>query len=253
MRRNRRLSVLFATALAVIALTTSSSFAQLEEDDEFAPADEFDEGEKVEQELDQRMIEGPKTELGVALRLRNVIIPAGLIELFVEESAGGGSNVGFGLEFVRHKANFEIAVGIEYESLAVEEGVWVDKGEMIPQDPADRVEFEDFGWITVDAAFIWHSKVHDKVALRYGAGLGLGIIRGEVLRTDLECDTSDPTSCDNAPGGMVRQPEDDIPPVFPVINLLAGVQIRPVEKIAINLEAGIRTVPYLGTTITYFF
>jgi hypothetical protein len=253
MRRNRRLSVLFATASAVIALTTSSAFAQLEEDDEFAPVDEFEEVEQVEQELDQRMIEGPKTELGVGLRLRNVRIPNALLELFVEQAAGGGSNFGFGLEFVRHKANFEIAVGIEYESLAVGEGVWVDKGEMIPQDDADRVEFDGFGWVTVDAAFIWHTKVHEKVALRYGAGIGLGLIRGEVLRTDVVCTTSDPSSCNNQPGGMVREPEDAIPPVFPVINLLAGAQIRPVEKIAINIEAGIRTIPYVGTTIVYFF
>lgn len=253
MARNHGFAVLFAALVAVIGLTTSTALAQPDEDDEFAPGDDLDEGERVEDELDQRMIEGPKTELGVGLRLRNVRIPNGLLELFVERAAGGASHIGIGAEFVRHKENFEIVVGIEYDSLAAEDGVWVDKGDMIPQDDADRVEFQDFGWITIDASFIWHTPVHDKVALRYGAGVGLGFIRGEVLRTDQVCSTSDPNDCENQQGGQVRVPEDDIPPVFPVINLLVGAQIRPVANIAINLEAGIRTVPYLGTTITYFF
>jgi hypothetical protein len=252
MARNHGLAVLFATVAAVIGMTTSTALAQ-PEDDEFAPIDDLEEGERVEEELDQRMVVGPRTELGVGLRLRNVRIPRSLLELFVEQAAGGGSHLGIGAEFVRHKDNFEITVGIEYDSLAAGDGVWVDKGESIPQDTADRVEFDGFSWITIDAAFIWHSKVHEKVALRYGAGIGLGFIRGEVLRTDVVCTTSDPSSCRNQPGGMVREPEDAIPPVFPVVNLLAGVQIRPVEKVAINLEVGIRTLPYLGTTITYFF
>jgi hypothetical protein len=223
------------------------------DDDELGPVDEFDEGNMAERELDERMEEGPKTKYGVGVRLRNVRIPESLLELFVEDAPGGGSNVGFGLEFIRSKENFDIAVGLEYESLATEEGIWVKKGEPIPQNEADKVEFDGFGWVGVDASFIWHTEVHEKVALRYGAGIGLGFILGDVLRTDFVCSTSDPATCSQKPNAEhVRDPEEDVPPVFPIVNLLVGAQFRPTDKITINVEGGIRTVPYVGVSFGYF-
>jgi len=41
--------------------------------------------------------------------------------------------------------------------------------------------------------------------------------------------------------------------VFPVVTAIIGVQIKPVDKMVVNIEAGIRTAPFFGTTIGYFF
>lgn len=197
-----------------------------------------------------------KAQLGVQIRLRRVHIPKGLIELFVDTAPAGAAHTGIGADFVRRKGSFEFNVGFEWESLSIEDGVWIDKGDTIPADEADFLEFDGFGWVTFDASFVWSTPVHEKVRIRYGAGVGLGIVLGEILRTDYACTSSDVDSCTlrtNPPAENNKEPEDDIPPVFPVINVLAGVQIRPVPNMAINLEAGLRTAPYFGTTIGYFF
>ncbi|MEO8552712.1 MAG: hypothetical protein ABI678_22195, partial [Kofleriaceae bacterium] len=44
----------------------------------------------------------------------------------------------------------------------------------------------------------------------------------------------------------------DLPPVFPVINGIIGFQFHPIDKMVINLEAGIRTLPFFGLSVGYF-
>ena len=191
------------------------------------------------------------THWGVGLRLRYTFIPTGMIELFVERAEGGFSHPGFGIEAIRKKGDLEIAFGLEYESLTGNPGYWIDKGESIPADEPDYLEYDGFGWITLDASFIWHAKINDMVSARYGAGLGLGIIKGDVLRSDARCTSSDISSC--TVYNPRRDPESDVPPVFPVVNILVGAQIRPVKNLAINIEGGMHTVFYFGATTAYFF
>ena len=40
--------------------------------------------------------------------------------------------------------------------------------------------------------------------------------------------------------------------MFPVVNAIVGLQIRPVEHLFINVEGGIRTLPFLGISIGAF-
>lgn len=196
----------------------------------------------------------PETMYGVGFRLRQVFMPEPLLELFVEDAPGGGSNTGFGLEFIRQKGNLTISLGIEYEKLEIEEGIWIDKGDTIPQDGVDYVVFDDFSWIAVDATFLWHTNiVGDILSLRYGAGLGLGLLRGEVLQSDRLCVGTTPDTCTLPdPAGQADKPAD-LPPVFPVVNVIVGAQIRPIKTIAISIEGGIRTVPFFGTTLSVMF
>jgi len=41
--------------------------------------------------------------------------------------------------------------------------------------------------------------------------------------------------------------------VFPVVNAIVGVQIRPMPKATINIEGGIRTFLFFGLSGSYFF
>jgi hypothetical protein len=192
-----------------------------------------------------------RARYGVGVRLRNIRLPESIIELFVEDAAGGGSNFGFGIELIRRKANFELALGIEYDSLNATDGIWVDKGDELPQDEPDRLKFDGFGWIAADISFIWQQALHKMFAIRYGAGLGLGVITGKLERFDSSCTSSDTTSCSDI--GTPPTENAGIPPVFPIVNLILGVQVRPTENLFINLETGIRTVPFLGATVGYIF
>ncbi len=207
-----------------------------------------------------------KVRWGVGMRLRNVRVPKGMLELFVEQAPAGISAAGFGAEITRRKGNMELILGFEYEKLIPTNGtpsdcsrnpagcIWVDKGDQLPQDEPDLVEFDGFGWFTIDFTFAWRNEFTKQIALRYGAGIGLGIVLGDILRTDYRCTTADVSSCSQSPTAEnLRTKEDGVPPVFPVINAMVGVQITPVEQLSINIEGGIRTFPYFGTSVAYFF
>ncbi len=38
-----------------------------------------------------------------------------------------------------------------------------------------------------------------------------------------------------------------------VVNALVGVQLRPIDNVFINVEAGIHTMPFFGTSLGYYF
>ena len=142
---------------------------------------------------------GDKTSIGFGLRLRNVRVPQGLIEVFVQRAPGGASNVGFGLEVSRRKGQFEVQLGLEYEKISIDKGIWVENGDNIPTDEPDYVEFDNFGWVTAELSFLYHTPIIPQLSVRYGGGAGIGVITGDVLRTDYRCATASLDSCSESP------------------------------------------------------
>jgi hypothetical protein len=210
---------------------------------------------------------------GVGLRLRNVWIPKAMIELFVERAAGGASHPGFGVEAIRRRGNFELQLSFEFEHMHPGEGVWIDKGDNVAMgDQADYVLAPDhspdnaqLGWFTIEFTFLNHTPFNKYVALRYGGGVGLGIITGALYRNDVVCSAGAtnedpepgcvPTSRPNGQAANASAPVkyDLHTPVFPVVNAIIGVQIKPMPKLNINVEGGIRTFPFLGISSSYMF
>jgi hypothetical protein len=209
-------------------------------------------------------------EYGVGIRARSVWLPKAILELFVERSAGGAQNYGFGLDLTRRRGTLELQLGFEYEHVNVGQGVWIKKGEDVTVNEADYVlSPEDSGnqlsWFTVEFTFLNHTELSKVIALRYGGGLGIGILLGELNHYNIICDGA--TNAMPEPGcvpprfqGNGRHSEGaetldayDLPPVFPVVNAILGVQIRPTEQLTINIEGGIRTLPFVGVSTAFFF
>ncbi len=236
--RQKLLGITGALVLGVVMLSPAVVMAQgvILDDEDSASSD-------------SELVAKPKSMLGVGVRLRQIVIPESLIELFVEDAPGGGSHTGYGIEFIRMKGNLAISLGVEYEGISTENGIYIERGHSIPQDGVDYVEFEDFKWVGVDASFVWHQPlISDKFFLRYGAGLGLGVIMGKMIQTDYNCANGNTDSCVETPGGIVE--DDNVPPVLPIINVILGVQLRPFDNLAITFEGGIRTAPFFGTTLS---
>jgi hypothetical protein len=243
---------LAVVALGALAVFTPGALAQGALDDET----ERQEAREIEKDLQTPGV--TPVQWGVGLRLRYVMIPKFLLEQFWEEVATGPANPGFGLDVIRKRGDFEFSFGFEYESLSGDEGFWLEKGDdgVSNGQTPDLVEFDGFSWITLDASFVFHKPLHELFALRYGGGFGLGILLGEVLQTDAVCTSrniNDPGVCMRDPAAQQINDPADIPPVFPVINLLFGGQLRPVEKLAINFEVGLRTAFYTGFGASYMF
>jgi hypothetical protein len=192
------------------------------------------------------------SHVGVDLRLRNVWVPKSILQLFVDTAPGGASDFGIGADVFRRKGNFEVQFGLEYEKIFIDKGIWVEKDKLPPGETVDYVRFDNFGWVTAEVTFLNHTPITKFLALRYGGGAGLGVLFGHVRRTDYSCTSADLGTCHSDP-----QPNNDtpynLPPVFPVINAIVGVQLKPVDNIVINIEGGIRTLPFFGASLGYMF
>ncbi len=215
----------------------------------------------------------PGLEYGVDLRLRQVFVPKGLIGLFVDRVPDGASNTGIGVDLVRRRGNLELQLGFEFEHIEPGEGVWINSGDNVALgDEADYLISSDragksFGWFTVEFTFLNHAPITKNVAIRYGGGAGIGIMTGGLQKYDVPCNgaTNDNPEPGCVPVGVTSPsgvqgtasaatgPNDyDLPPVFPVVNAILGVQIRPTPKSVINIEGGIRTIPFFGISAGYF-
>jgi hypothetical protein len=239
-------SILFAMGVMAAGAKAAHAQAALDDDDTNKPAasSTSSDGE-------------PEAKVGVGLRIRQTWVPKSIIELFVDKASGGSSETGFGAELFRRKGDFEVNFGIEYESIFVQPGIWVEKGKDPTAGGADHVRFDSFGWFTAEVTFLNHTPINKYFAIRYGGGAGLGILFGKVRRTDSTCDSPDPalasdTTCHDTPMPNDNTPYN-LPPVFPVLNAIIGVQIKPTDNIVINVEGGIRTIPFFGTTLGYMF
>jgi hypothetical protein len=212
---------------------------------------------------------GSKLEYGADIRLRRVVVPKGLLELFVERAAGGASNTGYGIDLVRRRGNLELQLGFEFEHIEPGEGAWINSGDNVAGgDEADYIISADhagksFGWFTLEFTFLNHAPINKYVAIRYGGGAGIGFLTGELQKYDVACvgatnENPEPGCKPTALGGTGidanNAPEAyDMPPVFPVVNAIIGVQIRPTPKSVINIETGIRTLPFVGLSAGYFY
>jgi hypothetical protein len=210
----------------------------------------------IDEEFDKPIEEGPAAQLGVGPRIRFVFMPTGLLNLFLDESTPM-KNVGFGAEIVRRKDDFDIVVGVEYENISPEDGLYLEKGDTPgqPGENPDLTEFDGFALLGVDATFIWNKPLTEFIAFRYGAGFGIGVVLGDIIQTDTECTSSDLDTCvpTTDPDKQIRETNEDIPPVVPIVNLLVGARINAADKVSINVDAGFRNMFYIGITADYFF
>ena len=256
----RRAARCFAIAItAAVFLVPTIAFAQFDEEEE----DDERRDKAVHSSMSQELDKPNKAVYGVGLRLRYVFFPKGLIELFVEEASSGIGHPGFGLEFVRKKNDFSIHLGIEHESVSPEDGRWLEKGDdpSVPGEFPDDVDFDGLKWTTLDVQFMFLKNLAKGLDLRYGAGFGIGIVHGDALQTDQVCtagtrpqDIQNNANCmdDRSPGAQVDDPAD-IPPVFPVVNIVVGAQYSPIENLSIYVEGGMRTLFFFGLGTAYFF
>jgi len=209
-------------------------------------------------------------EYGVGIRLRNVRIPKAELELFLERAGDDGSStLGLGVEFIRRRGNVELQLGFEYEKIKPGSGVWIESGKNVATDAADFVlPDQNLGWFTIEFTFLNHAPINKYLSVRYGGGAGIGVITGELQHYNILCaagatnDVPEPGCAPNDPrfNGTGRFEEGtetlvsyNLPPVFPVVNAIIGLQIKPTDKMTINIEGGLRTFLFFGASAAYFF
>jgi hypothetical protein len=220
-------------------------------------------------------VEPGEVEYGVGVRLRSVWVPRSVLELFVQRAASGAHNYGVGVDLSRRRGDTELQLGFEYERINVGQGVWINKDDNVAAgDEADYVLGPDsttgsghqFGWFTIEFTFLNHAEITKWLAVRYGGGLGIGFLLGEVDHYNIICTGA--TNATPEPGcvpprfngtGRYSEGQETVvkydlgTPVFPVVNAILGLQFRAAERWTINVEGGIRTLPFVGVSSSVFF
>lgn len=196
---------------------------------------------------------------GAAARLRWVSVPGWLLNTFTKNNVPL-SSWGTGLELFRRKGNFEFAVAFNYVNLSPPDGNWLGSS----SDPATQVNlvhFDHFAMVAVDASFIWHTLLTSWFGLRYGAGFGLGILSGHLVRTyanNGQCtaqNAGDTSVCKPDPANIQQPPSTSVPGAVPILNVDVGVEFRipRARGLEIRLDGGFYDTFFLGGGVGYAF
>jgi hypothetical protein len=221
---------------------------------------------------------------GGGLRLRWISVPSWFLGMFTKANQPL-STYGYGGEFFRRKTDrddpmqsWEISFGLGYQKMGPADGNWLGKGKDASVD-TDWVQFRNFGLVTFDVSLISRRYFNDVFGVHYGAGLGLGIVTGKILRTSsmgctennlgnsTQCKPrgcADARTCDLAatetgrPDSVTdphRFAESSVPGAIPVLNLVAGLDFKvpSVPGLEFRLEGGFYDAFFLGGTVAYVF
>ena len=202
----------------------------------------------------QSVVQERSVAFGLGVRFRGVFIPQSVFERFVEIAPSGISQPEIGIEGVRRRGNFETSLGLAWANLSADDGIWVDDFND-PDDNPSLIEFDGFSWVTFDVNAIWKHPLNPNLALRYGLGIGLGVLLGDILETDYLCPGNqfNLNSCLPNPDGNAVDKPLDLPPLVPLMNATLGLQYNPSNQVAINFDTGVQTMLFVGISVDFFF
>jgi hypothetical protein len=217
-----------------------------------APAPEVDLGEEAPPPAPKDL------SYGVAARLRWISVPSWLLNAFTKKNVPL-SSWGTGLELFRRKGNFDFVVAFSYQNMSPPDGNWLGSSADAATE-TNFVHFDNFALYALDASFIWHTFVNQWFGLRYGAGFGVGIVGGHIIRTYAhngqctEANAGDPSVCAPGPGDQPFT-SGSVPPAVPIINVDLGVDFRipQVKGLEVRLDGGFYDAFFLGGGVGYTF
>jgi hypothetical protein len=222
---------------------------------------------------------------GGGARLRYVSVPSWLLNLFTARNVPLNSFATAG-ELFRRKGNFDFMLSIGYQNMSPPDGNWLGKS----HDPAtetDYVQFKGLSLLTFDLSFIWRTWFSQSFGMHYGAGLGVGVVFGQLLRTsstggcgatgdvsqchpqnitctngvcnDMQLNATQlPGSCRagadvDGPGSPHRFCDNNVPGAVPIVNVVVGVDFRlpQVPGLELKLEGGFYDAFFLGGGLVY--
>lgn len=215
-------------------------------------------------------------QYGAGVHFRGIFVPEWFLNAFLDASTPLNS-VGFGGEFVRRKGNFDLVASVNFGFYSPRDGNYMGNGKN-PAYDADYIQFRNLNVLAFDVAFIWSHDFTKWFSLIYGAGLGFGIVLGDIYRISNNGCTPENVSDINRcyPKGMdlnnreawlaahtgtggdsPENPwlyrEDGKWPVIPIVHLLLGVNFKISEQFSVRVDGGFHNAFYVGAAGHYFF
>ncbi len=202
-----------------------------------------------EEEKGTGLAEDPKTPyFGVGPRLRWIMVPSWFVGMFGVDMKSNShlliNNIAAGAEFTYRKDGFDVTASVWYVGLNWN-GYVSFKGNDEDANSWEVVENNLRGlMITVD--FIWSTSLTDWFAITYGAGLGLGIPFGDIIRTEATSSSNHTRPCqgpsDTDPDCHAREEYGEIyeipTRIIPWINFLFGMRFKVHRHVALYTDFG---------------
>lgn len=274
-----------ATFLLISLFLTGQAWAQPEEGETTTPEEsETTETQEVIEEAEQEaeadiqqvteLFQAEPVEYQVTFpRVFLIHVPAFLLDAFFDMHANtwseGQTNFAFGGEFIiRRLDEYDLVFSLDWTDLRTTDDWWKEEDKIVVD--ADWGE-NTLSLITVDVAINWMTVINEYWHLYYGLGLGVALVLGDFLKTDVDpacivaagfdpfddkapsivrehC-TDDDGNPRLEPGAEVEE-EDSVPPLLPALSFTFGSRWIISENWVIQLELGLKT-GYLYTGLEF--
>lgn len=220
----------------------------------------------------------PRHALGV--RLRGAWITNAMLQS-VMAAATEMNGLSGAVEYIYRQRRYDVVTSLDLTILGMRDGNYLARG----RDPSQDVHYVQFGGfgqlnlLSVDVSIIGHNDLTRWLEVRYGGGVGLGLLLGDIrlIANSRMCtaeNAHDPLRCHPVgPAGPIR-PDDprfeeklaatedpnkvdvaddphrhvtqDKPPVLPVLNLVVGLRFKVHRHLAFDVELGFRNAIFFG-------
>jgi hypothetical protein len=218
----------------------------------------------------------------IGWRFRYIFVPNTFFQPYLQASTQMNS-VSTGMEFIYRKETYDVVTSLDFSYLNVDDGNWLANGHD-PSLDSHYTQFRSLSFLSADVSIIGHHTWAGApwFELRYGAGVGLGVVFGDVLLTNnftgctvgnvsniAQChplgvdltaknyedqlaatEKNNNTDTAQTPHRHVSQ---DKWPAAPVINILMGAKFRLHPHVSLQVELGFRDAMFFGTGLHYWF
>jgi len=238
--------------------------SELGSDPEAGDTDNVEGAEVLDEEPATEVARDPNADQWlVGVQWRQLIIPSFVQQVFLDEAPTVFEPTFQVVATKRNSENFSLVFGLGYASYAAD-GLYRAKG-----DPVEDTEWmkSDLGLIHGTFSALWGSNINEYLDFEYGLGGELGIVTGELRRSEASKVTGTwqpcsgvgnpdifycaPTSngrasdAHNKDGEHYNVVEERIPPIFLLPTLFqVGLRITPTPQVAIKLEGAYATAAF---------
>jgi hypothetical protein len=202
-------------------------------------------------------------------RVQAIVTPSFMLNAFFGDHpdhwSDGQTNWAWGGEFIiRRLEQYDLIFSVDWADLSTTDDWWrEDDKELVDTDWGQN----NLGLLTFDVAINWFTSIKPFWDIYYGVGIGVGVVLGDFLKTDVdsECirgagvdpfDSQDSqvvdANCYDDLGNPRLEPgaspeeEDSIPPIIPALSFDIGSRFIIDESWAIQIEFGFKNIYLYG-------
>ena len=227
-----------------------------------------------------------QAEYALGARVRGIWVTPAMMAPFLTTSTLM-QNPSFGVELIQRRPHYDVVTSIDVSLFSPADGNYLASGHD-PNVDSHFVHFDNLTLLSTDVSIIGHTALNRWLELRYGAGVGLGLVLGgawvvnnggtgangqPICTAQNAGDISqchpvgvDLTSPDRqkmldatkGPGtDLAGTPHyhqsNEVPPVLPVVNILVGLSARVHRHASLQVEVGFRNAIFFGIGGHYWF